>query len=284
MSHLDRARRTRRPVGDVRVVASDCDGTLLRSDGTVSPFTRDALARVTAAGIRVVLVTARPPRWMHELGDLGVEAVALCGNGAFTYDIARREVLGHRLMDRELVGQLLSDLKRALPGAALATESLRGFAREPHFRRDNDRADGQWLVGSIEELAEEPAGKILVRHGDWDTSRISAVVTEVVAGRAEVANSGAVQLGEITGRGVTKELALSTWCAEQDPPVLPAQVWAFGDMLNDVPMLRWAGRAHAVANAHQEVLDLADEVVPSNDEDGVAQAVQRLLTAGQPTR
>ncbi|WP_298752762.1 HAD family hydrolase [uncultured Serinicoccus sp.] len=263
----------------VRVVASDCDGTLLRSDGTVSERTRAVLDRCASAGVRVVLVTARPPRWMDELGDLGVEAVALCGNGAFTYDVSRREIIGHRLMPTELVGTLLAELKEALPGAALATESVRGFAREPHFQRANDRADGQWLVGDIGQLAQEPAGKILVRHLDWSTEQISARVKQVVGERAEVADSGAVQLGEITGRGVTKALALLTWCAEQDPPVAPQEVWAFGDMLNDIPMLEWAGRAHAVANAHPQVLALADEVVPSNDEDGVASSVAALLDA-----
>ncbi|GAA4885724.1 HAD family hydrolase [Serinicoccus chungangensis] len=263
----------------VRVVASDCDGTLLRSDGTVSDRTRAVLDRCAAAGVRVVLVTARPPRWMDELGDLGVEAVALCGNGAFTYDVTRREIIGHRLMPSELVGTLLAELKEAMPGVALATESVRGFAREPHFHRANDRTDGQWLVGEIGQLAQEPAGKILVRHLDWTTEQISTRVKEVVGERAEVADSGAVQLGEITGRGVTKALALLTWCAEQDPPVAPHEVWAFGDMLNDIPMLEWAGRAHAVANAHPKVLELADEVVPSNDEDGVARSVTALLDA-----
>ncbi|WP_298888218.1 HAD family hydrolase [uncultured Serinicoccus sp.] len=267
-----------RPDG-VRVVASDCDGTLLRSDGTVSGRTRAVLDRCASSGVRVVLVTARPPRWMDELGDLGVEAVALCGNGAFTYDVSRREIIGHRLMPAELVGTLLAELKEALPGAALATESVRGFAREPHFHRANDRTDGQWLVGDIGQLAQEPAGKILVRHGDWSTEQISARVKQVVGERAEVADSGAVQLGEVTGRGVTKALALLTWCAEQDPPVAPHEVWAFGDMLNDIPMLEWAGRAHAVANAHPQVLALADEVVPSNDEDGVANRVAALLDA-----
>lgn len=260
-----------------RVVASDCDGTLLRTDGTVSAYTRDVLARCAAAGVTVVLVTARPPRWMDELADLGVEALALCGNGAFTYDIARREIVSHRLMSADLVGQLLTDLKAAMPQAALATESLRGFAREPHFHRADDRADGQWLVGGLEDLAQEPAGKILVRHLDWSTEQISARVAEVVGERAEVANSGAIQMGEVTGRGVTKALALSTWCSEQPEPVSPEEVWAFGDMLNDLPMLAWAGRAHAVANAHAEVLALADEVVPSNDEDGVARTLERLL-------
>lgn len=264
-------------VGAVRVVASDCDGTLLRTDGTVSAYTREVLARCADAGVRVVLVTARPPRWMHELGDLGVEAVALCGNGAFTYDVARREIVAHRLMPTELLGALLAELKEAMPEAALATESVRGFAREPHFHRVDDRADGEWLVGDIEQLSQEPAGKILVRHQTWSTEQISARVAEVVRGRAEVANSGAVQMGEITGLGVTKALALSTWCAEQEPPVEAGEVWAFGDMFNDLPMLRWAGRACAVANAHPEVKAQADEVVASNDEDGVARRLAAML-------
>lgn len=263
-----------------RVVATDCDGTLLRTDGTVSGCARDVLAGCAAAGITVVLVTARPPRWMDELGDLGVSAVALCGNGAFTYDVGARRIVGTRLMPPPLLGELLRDLKAALPDAALATESVRGFAREPAFVRHNERADGEWLVGGIDDLAAEPAGKILVRHTDWTTEQISDRVAAVVGDRAEVAHSGAIQMGEVTGRGVTKALALSTWCGEQRPPVDPEQVWAFGDMPNDIPMLTWAGRAHAVANAHADVLALADEVVPSNDEDGVARTLASLLDAG----
>ena len=52
---------------------------------------------------------------------------------------------------------------------------------------------------------------------------------------------------------------------------------AFGDMPNDLPMLAWAGRAVAVANAHPEVLAVADEVTASNDEDGVALVLERLV-------
>jgi hydroxymethylpyrimidine pyrophosphatase-like HAD family hydrolase len=52
---------------------------------------------------------------------------------------------------------------------------------------------------------------------------------------------------------------------------------AFGDMPNDLPLLAWAGWACAVQNAHPEVLRAADEVIPSNDDDGVALTLQRLL-------
>ena len=57
-----------------------------------------------------------------------------------------------------------------------------------------------------------------------------------------------------------------------------AEVVAFGDMPNDLPMLAWAGRAVAVANAHPTVLAAADEVTASNDDDGVALVLERLLT------
>jgi hydroxymethylpyrimidine pyrophosphatase-like HAD family hydrolase len=58
-------------------------------------------------------------------------------------------------------------------------------------------------------------------------------------------------------------------------------VLAFGDMPNDLAMLAWAGRAVAVANAHSDVIAAADEVTSSNDEDGVARVVERVL-AGRP--
>jgi hydroxymethylpyrimidine pyrophosphatase-like HAD family hydrolase len=52
---------------------------------------------------------------------------------------------------------------------------------------------------------------------------------------------------------------------------------AFGDMPNDLPMIVWAGTSFAVANAHPEVRAAADQVCPTNDEDGVAQVLERLL-------
>jgi hydroxymethylpyrimidine pyrophosphatase-like HAD family hydrolase len=55
---------------------------------------------------------------------------------------------------------------------------------------------------------------------------------------------------------------------------------AFGDMPNDLPMLEWAGYSVAVANAHPEVLAVADEVTASNDDAGVARVLERLFASG----
>jgi hypothetical protein len=252
------------------------DGTLLRTDGTVSAYTRDVLRRVTSGGVGVVLVTARPPRWMDALADLGVEGLALCGNGAFTYDLGTRQVVASRLLEQQVLAQLIADLRRGIPGIRLATEGLEGLAREHAYQGDGVYGD-EWLVCDVDELAARSVGKVLVRHDDLHTEDLTALVADVVGGRAEVSHSGAVRMAEIGPRGVTKAVALAHWCAEQEPEVAAEEVWAFGDMPNDLPMLTWAGRSFAVANAHADVRAAATDGAPANDDDGVARTLARLL-------
>ena len=78
----------------------------------------------------------------------------------------------------------------------------------------------------------------------------------------------------MTAVGVNKAAGLADVADEHG--IDAADVIAFGDFLNDVPMLAWAGRGVAVANAHPEVLAIADEVTASNDDDGVAIVLESL--------
>lgn len=85
-------------------------------------------------------------------------------------------------------------------------------------------------------------------------------------------------MAEMTAPGVTKAAALADWSARRG--VTSEDVWAFGDMPNDLPMLEWAGTAFGMANGHPQVRDLADRTCPANDEDGVAQVLEALLALG----
>jgi hydroxymethylpyrimidine pyrophosphatase-like HAD family hydrolase len=80
---------------------------------------------------------------------------------------------------------------------------------------------------------------------------------------------------EISAADVTKASTLALVAAELG--VAPAEVIAFGDMPNDLPMLAWAGTAYAMANAHPSVLAAVDHVAPSNDEDGVASVLTGIF-------
>ena len=76
-----------------RLVATDLDGTLVRSDGTVSPYTHDVIAELDERGVPVVFVTGRPLRWADEVCSyVGAHGLAVVSNGALVWDVARGEV------------------------------------------------------------------------------------------------------------------------------------------------------------------------------------------------
>ena len=257
-----------------RVVATDMDGTLLRSDGTLSARTRRAIAAAEGAGVTVVFVTARPPRRLDEFADVvGAHGVALCANGAYVYDVARRSVTKQSLIDREVLGDVVADLRAAIPQIVFAVEHDLGIFREDGFVSAVWGKEGS-AAEALADLTTMPVGKLLGRCDAMDPTEFHDRVATVLGGRAELGYSGAVGLAEITAKGVTKASGLANWCDDHD--VDASEVWAFGDMPNDLPMLAWVGRAHAVANAHPDVLAAADHVVPSNDDDGVAYILERV--------
>jgi len=262
-----------------RLIASDLDGTLLDSSGALSTRSVNAFRDVQIAGIDVVIATARPPRWMHEFGDvIGDHGVAICSNGAFVYDVPTRSVLSARPIVADVVVGMVGALRQAIPGIAFAVESAAGFGREPAYA-DPHVSPPDTQVSDIADLLDPLPGKLLARAPGVGEDEFLRRVTEVVGESALVAFSGAGGLAEISAVGVTKAAVLSEWAAERG--VWPHQVWAFGDMPNDVPMLTWAGTSFAVANAHPEVLAVADHVVGSNDDDGVAGIVELAIRHSQ---
>jgi Cof subfamily protein (haloacid dehalogenase superfamily) len=257
-----------------RVVASDLDGTVVRSDGTFSDRTRTAIAAVEAAGASFVMVTGRPVRWMHAVAEqTGHRGLAVCANGALLYDLHSEEVVRSWLLSSAAAHDVVAALRDALPGIAFAVERLHlGFAHEPAYRPRWDSTDPV-TQGPVEHLLSDDVVKLLARHEELGSDELLAAARAAVPGGAELTHSSSDGLLEISATGVSKASGLATVCA--DLSVDAADVVAFGDMPNDLPMLAWAGRGVAVANAHPEVLAAADEVTGSNDEDGVADYLSR---------
>lgn len=257
-----------------RVVATDVDGTLVRDDSTVTRRTTRALDAATDAGLRVVLVTARPPRWVDHLAPMvGSDGIVLCANGAFVYDVRSRHVVEEHTMSADLVLELVADLRAHMPGVVFGFERVTGLALEPGYSSDYPLPPNA-PRGRPEELMDLLPGKMLARCPTVPDDEFQTVVTGIVGDRARVSYSGAVGLAEIGAPGVTKAAALARWIIGHG--VVAEEVWAFGDMPNDLPMIQWAGVGVAVANAHAEVIAKADLVCPSNQDDGVAQVVEEL--------
>jgi hydroxymethylpyrimidine pyrophosphatase-like HAD family hydrolase len=123
----------------------------------------------------------------------------------------------------------------------------------------------------------EPAVKLMVRHPGVHPDVLHRQV-EAVVGDAATVTWSVAGLVEISAPGITKASALRDLCGSLG--VGAADVVAFGDMPNDIPMLTWAGTSYAVANAHDSVRRVAQHIAPPCAEEGVAQVLERLLDAG----
>jgi len=258
-----------------RVVATDLDGTIVRSDGTISARTRDALTAAESAGAMVVIVTGRPPRWLHGIAEeTGHHGLAICANGALVYDLHTEQVVESHPLEVADAQRLVDELRSAIPGLTFGVESVDvGFAHEPAYQ-PRWTTDASTIVAEIETLLSGPVAKLLGRHEGMGSDELLARAREVVGEQlATLTHSSRDGLLEISAAGISKASTLDAVCAERGLRAHDAV--AFGDMPNDLPMLAWAGHSVAVANAHPEVLAAADEVTASNDDDGVAQVLER---------
>ncbi|GAB3405969.1 HAD family hydrolase [Flindersiella endophytica] len=262
------------PDTPVRLIATDLDGTLLRADGSVSRRTRAALALVEEAGATLVLATGRPPRWIEPIAELiGHRGYAVCSNGALVYDLHDGRELSRTVLAPEIGLAVAAAVRGALPDATFGVEHGQSFGHEPAYEIAGDYGD--LYVGAVEELFARPAVKLLIRHAGYDVGKLAAKVGEIVGDLAEFTYSSKEPLIEVAVKGVTKAATLALLCEQWG--IEASEVAAFGDMPNDVGMLSWAGTSYAVGNAHPEVLAVVDHVTGTNEEDGVAQVLERIF-------
>ena len=259
----------------IRLVASDLDGTLLRPDRTISHRTRQALRRVSEAGIVVVLVTARAPDTVRPLAQAaGASGLAICCNGAMLYDLDRDEVVRHTALAIETVRGLILALREAVPDVCFSFRRHDVYACEPAYRQIGIVGDDALIADAL-TLCEEPTVKLNVGHPTHGADVLLEHIRALGLDGFEATHSGAPFV-EVAAAGVTKAWALESLCASLG--IGSDEVMAFGDAPNDLAMLRWAGHGVAVANAHPEVLAAVELRAPSNRHDGVARVLERLLS------
>ncbi|GAA2447017.1 HAD family hydrolase [Actinomadura vinacea] len=260
-----------------RLIATDLDGTIVRSDGTVSPRTVAALARVERAGATVIMVTGRPPRWMREIATaVGHRGIAICANGAVLFDLHTERVLRSYMIEPEVIAQVVERLRAALPEVRFAVEYPNGFVFEARYNLG--RWDAEALGGrpvDDETLVSKGGTKLLAFHDGADPDSLAEQAVKAVGDLVTVTHSTGRGLVEMSAQGITKASALAEYCLEQG--ITSAEVVAFGDMPNDLPMLTWAGTSYGVANAHPNVLATVTYTTESNNDDGVAQVLEAFF-------
>lgn len=264
-----------------RLIASDVDGTLLDDDEKVSPRTRAAVNAAVEGGAHFILATGRPPRWVHPVVDaLGFAPMAVCANGAVVYDPATDRIVSARTLSAEVLGELAEIATRVIPGAGLAVERVGRSAHDaatPQFV-SSPGYEHAWLNPdntevSVEDLLSEPAIKLLIRKAGARSDDMAAALVDHVGRQGDITYSTNNGLIEVVPLGISKATGVDELARPLN--ITAEEVVTFGDMPNDIPMLRWAGLGVAMGNAHPDAVAAADEVTADNSDDGVARVLER---------
>lgn len=258
-----------------RLLATDIDGTMLRSDGTLSPGVERALHAAVAAGIEVVPATGRPYHVARDVIEwLNIREYWIFANGAITRHLDRGDLVRGFWMDPTLAQGLIVELRDHLPGAGFAVELEDEVVYEPGFDLVVPQAPPYPPVDDVLDHFRGRVQKVLVFRPDLDIDDLFGRVRAVVGEEAVPTYSG-LPFVEVSARLVTKATAISLLC--DDLGIDRSEVVAVGDNHNDITMLEWAGRSFAMGNATDDAKEAAGALLPTSDDDGLAVLVDQLL-------
>lgn len=264
----------------IKLIALDLDGTLLNSEKRVTPYTRGVLRRAMARGVHVTLATGRMIGGAAYFGrQVGVNAPLICCNGGVVQGMDAPEPLFMRCLPQETVRRLLT-LCHA-----------RGWYANWYIGREIfvEHFDAAYFHAyrTVEDFKVREVGddflsytenviQCVIRDLAGEVAPKVAVVERELPGEiAAQQNTGTS--ADLTPPGVTKALGLSFLMEQYG--LTPAEVMACGDADNDLPMLRFAGTAVVPENGLPEAKALATYHAASNDEDGIAKAIEQLVLA-----
>ena len=264
------------PTTSVRLVAIDLDGTLLDRSKKVSDRAAAALKCLPAAGVKVVIASARPPRSVrHIYQELGLDTWQINYNGALIWDEPNQKPIFHRPMSHQLVAAMIDRSRDMFEEVLVTCEILDRWYTDRDdqtYTTETGRLFKPDVVAPVEQFCTEPITKLMLLGDPMIISRLESLLLEEFGDKVTILHTDD-ELLQIMDNRVSKAVALQKIAAHYG--VKQEEVMAIGDAPNDVGMLQFAGVAVAMANAHNVVKEVAHWIAPSNDEHGVHVALQR---------
>ena len=263
------------------VIALDLDGTLTNQAKEVTPRTRQALEAAMDEGAVVVLASGRPTYGIAPVADVleleGRESYVLSYNGAkIVHWPSKRELYAKHLPDEVL--PLLVHYAQTHGHALLGYNGNRIVTQMPHdpYVAEEARINKMEVVGVdclLESIEAHPVKLLMTGHPD-QMMQAEGELSALLADRMEVFRSAPFFL-ELVPKGIDKAQSLQRLLAHLR--LTEADLIAFGDGYNDLSMIRLAGMGVAMDNAAPELRAVADFVTLSNEEDGVAVVLEKLV-------
>lgn len=264
-----------------KLIALDMDGTLLNSKKEISKRTQDAIREARKRGVYVVLASGRPLegllKSLDQLELITENDYALSYNGCLVQNVKTREVIS----DITLKGSDLNDLYELSKKVGLNIHSFskdRGLITPKHSKYTQVEAD----INDIEVNVvshdiidpEETIVKVMMIDEPEVLDAGMAKLPKELWDKYSVAKSTPFFL-EFFNKESNKGLALDRLAKHLG--IKKEEIITMGDAMNDFPMIEYAGMGVAMGNAVPEIKEIAQYVTDTNDNDGVAKAIEKLV-------
>ena len=270
----------------IKLISIDVDGTLINRQGDLTPATRSALQRAADAGIHVTLNTGRPLSESQALlKALPMMRYVVLSTGAEVRDLQTGETIArHGLTNEE--NRRLYDLLSPLDGMIQIFTEFDGklynrawdLARADRFCPPNLAKmcrETHVAVADLDAFMDGYTGTASKIHLFFPNHEEKLKAAALLEGLPFFVSESVPNDIEVMPLGVDKGTGLSALAEYLN--LTPAEVMAVGDGENDLAMLRYAGLSVAMGNACDTVKKTARVVTETNDEDGLAKAVERVL-------
>lgn len=287
-----------------KIVTVDLDGTLLNSAGEVSDYTKDIIQKSINKGTDIILASGRPINSVESIAyEIGSKNYLISGNGAIIYDIAKKEVIYDRFLNKEQVLNIVKICEENSIYCNVYTEmeviakSLNYnvlFYYKENARKEEGKRTNINIVPNmykyIEDLSEERFLKVTV----CDDNRMifnsiirklklinDIDVLDVSHMSRKVIKDGTSQIPieyyytEITNHNVNKWTAIEFLINKLH--IQREDVIGIGDNVNDKEMIENAGLGVAMGNSSPEMKAIADVVVSDNNSEGVAEVIKKFV-------
>ena len=266
------------------IIALDLDGTLTNSEKIITLRTFDALMKAQREGVRLVLASGRPTFGIAalanqlQLADYG--GYVLSYNGGRIIDWCEKTVIFSQVVDQKLVPILYDFAEKAqLPIVTYLPDAILASKNEGEYLAEEARINGMPVVVAqnfVEEAMQIAGGstKFLIPGEPELLIQLESEMKAALSEQMEVFRSAPFFL-ELPPKGIDKAQSLQRLLTHLG--LKRESLMAFGDGFNDLSMIQFAGQGVAMANAVEEVKSIADFVTTSNEEDGIAHALEQLL-------
>lgn len=264
-----------------KLIAMDLDGTLNNDQKVITEKTKAALMAAQKKGIRLALASARPSPGLFKERDIlrlqDHKGILMSYNGGRIVDAATGKVLFETSMDLGETKQVLRQLEK-LPVTPIVDDGVQFYVTDKAgFKVDYECQNNNMICTEVEDLAEfltfAPI-KILMSVQPDELKTVQQRIADFLPESLTVVQTAPFYL-EVIPRVINKGQGIRDICGVLG--IRPAEVISFGDAENDIPMLRAAGVGVAMGNAADAVKQAADMVTLSNNDDGIAAALEKLI-------